>query len=160
MATATTPKDTAEAPPSRPDRGPRRHIGWIVAGSLVTGFVVGLLLVAAPFVPPRESVLTGALLCGFALGWAMLAVLSVRFSDQPQRWALAPASFMGLGGLLLLAFGPSAHRCPHVGVAPVAAVAGGLDDLSRPSTAAQPQPLVVGLSSVRCAASRLCRWHI
>jgi pimeloyl-ACP methyl ester carboxylesterase len=36
----------------------------------------------------------------------MLAVLSARFSDQPQRWAAAPALFMGLGGVLLLGFGP------------------------------------------------------
>jgi hypothetical protein len=46
----------------------------------------------------------GAVLCGFALGWAMLAVLTTRFTDQPQRWAAVPAAFMGLGGLLLLAF--------------------------------------------------------
>jgi pimeloyl-ACP methyl ester carboxylesterase len=72
---------------------------------LVTGFVVGLLLVAAPFIPARESELTGALLCGFALGWAMLTVLSVRVTDQPQRWAVAPAVFMGLGGSLLVVFG-------------------------------------------------------
>jgi pimeloyl-ACP methyl ester carboxylesterase len=76
-----------------------------VAGSLVTGLVVGLLLVAAPFIPAEESNLTGALLCGFALGWAMLAVLSVRYSDQPQRWAVAPALFLGLSGLLLVVFG-------------------------------------------------------
>jgi hypothetical protein len=30
----------------------------------------------------------------------MLAVLSARFTDQPQRWAAFPALFMGLGGLL------------------------------------------------------------
>ena len=76
-----------------------------MAGSLVTGLVVGLLLVAAPFIPAEEGELTGALLCGFALGWAMLAVLSVRFTDQPQRWAVAPALFLGLSGLLLLVFG-------------------------------------------------------
>jgi pimeloyl-ACP methyl ester carboxylesterase len=35
----------------------------------------------------------------------MLAVLSVRFSDQPQRWAAVPALFMGVGGLLLVGFG-------------------------------------------------------
>ena len=35
-------------------------------------------------------------LLGFALGWALLAVLSVRFSDQPQRWAAAPAVFMAV----------------------------------------------------------------
>ncbi|HSM46133.1 MAG TPA: alpha/beta hydrolase [Acidimicrobiia bacterium] len=78
-----------------------------MAGSLVTGLVVGLLLVAAPFIPAEESAVTGALLCGFAFGWALLAVLSMRFSDQPQRWAVAPALFMGLGGLSLLAFDSS-----------------------------------------------------
>jgi len=81
-----------------------------VGGSLAIGLVVGLLLVAAPFIPAAESEVTGALLSGWALGWAMLAVLSVRFSDQPQRWAAVPALFMGLGGLLLLGFGSSVDR--------------------------------------------------
>ena len=80
-----------------------------MAGSLATGLVAALLLVAAPFVPAQESALTGAVLCGFALGWAMLAVLSVRFTDQPQRWAVAPAAFLGLGGVLLVGFGSSVH---------------------------------------------------
>jgi pimeloyl-ACP methyl ester carboxylesterase len=34
-------------------------------------------------------------------------VLSVRFTDQPQRWAAVPALLMGLGGLLLVVFGSS-----------------------------------------------------
>jgi pimeloyl-ACP methyl ester carboxylesterase len=106
----TTTQDSGPVRPSHAEAGPRGHIGWIVAGSLVTGLVVGLLLVAAPFIPAEESRLTGALLCGFALGWAMLAVLSVRFSDQHQRWAVAPALFMGLGGLLLVGFGSRAHE--------------------------------------------------
>jgi pimeloyl-ACP methyl ester carboxylesterase len=106
---AASPHDVA---PKAPDDGSdtprtrlRGHIGWAVAASLVSGLVVGLLLVAAPFISAEESNVTGALLCGFALGWAMLAVLTVRFSDQPQRWAAAPALFMGLGGLLLVGFG-------------------------------------------------------
>ena len=90
--------------------GPRGHLGRIVAGSLATGLVVGLLLVLAPFVPADETGATGAILCGFALGWAMLAGLSVRFTDQPQRWAVAPALFMGLGGLMLLVFGSAAQH--------------------------------------------------
>jgi hypothetical protein len=77
---------------------------------LATGLVAALLLVAAPFIPAEESAVTGAVLCGFALGWAMLAVLSVRFTDQPQRWAAAPALFMGLSGLLLVGFGSSVHE--------------------------------------------------
>jgi pimeloyl-ACP methyl ester carboxylesterase len=105
MATEPTHKTTGQDRPSRPDPGPRGHIGWIVAGSLATGLVAALLLAVAPFIPAEESAVTGAVLCGFALGWAMLAVLSVRFTDQPQRWAAAPALFMGLGGLLLVGFG-------------------------------------------------------
>src|SRR4051794_29785933 len=55
---------------------PRGHIGLIVAGSLATGLLSALLLVFVPFVPAKETALTGAVLCGFALGWAMLAGLS------------------------------------------------------------------------------------
>ena len=108
--TTPTPKDQGQDRPSRPGRGPGGHVGWVVAGSLATGLVAALLLVAAPFVPAQESAVTGAVLCGFALGWAMLAVLSVRFTDQPQRWAAAPALFIGLGGLLLLGFGSPVHQ--------------------------------------------------
>jgi len=87
----------------------RGRLGWIVAASLATGLIAALLLVAAPFVPAQEDGLTGAVLLGFAAGWAMLVVLSARFTAAPQRWAAAPAVFMGLGGLLLAAFGPSAR---------------------------------------------------
>jgi len=88
----------------------RGHLASVVSGSLATGLVAALVLAAAPFIPVEESALTGAVLCGFALGWAMLAVLSTRFTDQPQRWAAAPALFMGLGGLLLVVFGSSVHE--------------------------------------------------
>jgi pimeloyl-ACP methyl ester carboxylesterase len=76
---------------------------------LVAGLVAALLLVAAPFIPAEEAEVTGAVLLGFALGWAMLAVLSVGFSDQPQQWAAAPAGFMGVAGLLLVVFGSAVH---------------------------------------------------
>ena len=108
MATSRVEQTPApKGPASGPTGGAR--IGWIVAGSLATGLVAALLLPFAPFIPAEESAVTGAVLCGFALGWAMLAVLSVRFTDQPQRWAAVPALFMGLGGLLLIAFGSPVH---------------------------------------------------
>jgi pimeloyl-ACP methyl ester carboxylesterase len=112
----TTPVDSrvevtaASDRPSRSNPGSRGRIGRIVAGSLATGPVAALLLVAAPFVPAEESAMTGAVLCGFALGWMMLAVLSVRLTDQPQRWAAAPAVLMGAGGLLLIGFGATAQE--------------------------------------------------
>jgi pimeloyl-ACP methyl ester carboxylesterase len=69
-----------------------------------------MLLVAAPWIPAQEDAVTGALLCGFAVGWAMVAVLSARFTAAPQRWAVALAAFMGLGGLLLIGFGPQVRE--------------------------------------------------
>jgi pimeloyl-ACP methyl ester carboxylesterase len=110
VATDPTPSDKGQDRRSHPDPGPRGRIGWIVAGSLAIGLVAALLLAAASFIPAEERAVTGAVLCGFALGWAMLAVLSVRFTDQPQRWAAAPALLMGLGGLLLVGFGSPVHQ--------------------------------------------------
>ena len=87
----------------------RGRIGLIVAGSLAAGLVAALILVAAPFIAAEENALTGAVLLGFAFGWALLAVLSVRFSDQPQRWAAAPAAFMGVAGLASLSGSAVVH---------------------------------------------------
>jgi pimeloyl-ACP methyl ester carboxylesterase len=78
-----------------------------VAGSLAAGLVAALLLVVVPLVPAEGDAVLGVVLCGFAFGWAMLAVLSARFTNQPQRWAFIPALYMGAGGLLLLVLGSS-----------------------------------------------------
>jgi pimeloyl-ACP methyl ester carboxylesterase len=106
MSAAASSSTARSSAPDGPVTEPTGRIGWIVAGSLATGLLAGLLLVAAPFIPAQESAVTGALLCGFAVGWAMLAMLSVRLTAAPQRWATLPAVFMGLGGLLLIGFGP------------------------------------------------------
>jgi pimeloyl-ACP methyl ester carboxylesterase len=104
-ATPTRSTFTVEARPPGPDPSPKGHIGWIVAGSLVSGALAALLLAFAPLIPATESGVTGGILLGLALGWGMLAALSMKFTDQPQRWAVAPALFMGVGGFLLMAFG-------------------------------------------------------
>jgi pimeloyl-ACP methyl ester carboxylesterase len=49
-----------------------------------------------------EHVISGSALLAFAGGWAMLAVLSARFTSQPQRWARVPAASMAAAGLTLL----------------------------------------------------------
>ena len=88
-----------------PRTRPSRRLGWIVAASLTTGVLAAMVLPFVPFVPVTEAAVTGAVLCGFAIGWATLLGLSQRFTDQPQRWAAVPGVFMGAGGLLLLVFG-------------------------------------------------------
>lgn len=104
-ATPAIPAITDQARPNGPDSSRRGNIGLIVASSLATGVLAAVLLAFAPFTPATESGVTGATLVGFALGWAFLAVLSKRLTNQPQGWALAPAAFMGLGGALLAVFG-------------------------------------------------------
>jgi len=104
----SAPEDPGGA--HRPSRESGGHIGWVVAASLGIGLVAALLLGAAPFISPEEDDVTGAVLCGFALGWAALALLSVRLTDQPQRWAAVPAVFMGVCGLLLIGFGTTVRE--------------------------------------------------
>jgi pimeloyl-ACP methyl ester carboxylesterase len=80
-------------------------MGGVAAVSLATGVLAAVVLTFCPFVPVTEAAVTGAVLCGFAIGWATLLGLSQWLTDQPQRWAAVPAVFMGTGGLLLLVFG-------------------------------------------------------
>jgi pimeloyl-ACP methyl ester carboxylesterase len=83
-----------------------RSIGPIVAGSLIIGFVTALVLVLGPVAGAREDIISGTVLLVFAAGWAMLAVLSTRWINQPQPWALVPAGFMALLGTGDLVFAP------------------------------------------------------
>jgi len=85
----------------------KRHIGRMVTGSLVGGLVVALALVLGPVAGAQEHVITGTILLTFAASWAVLGTLSVRRTEQPQRWAFAVASFMAFAGGALLVFVPS-----------------------------------------------------
>src|SRR5215216_4970239 len=98
-ATQTTSADqvAASGPESR-----RTHIGRVVVGSLAAGFVAAVILAFLPVGTVDLNFSTAMVLFGFALGWAMLAVLSTRFTEQPQRWALAPAIFMAVAGAIVL----------------------------------------------------------
>jgi hypothetical protein len=100
MTTATRHGDLQQ--PGRAQPTAKSRIGLIVALSMAAGLIAAVILVAMPFIPATENALTGVVLLGFALGWTLLAVLSTRFSDQPQRWAAAPAMFMAVAGLISL----------------------------------------------------------
>ncbi|MEO8266066.1 MAG: alpha/beta hydrolase [Ilumatobacteraceae bacterium] len=90
-----------------PDAG---HIGRVVAGCLVSGLVGAIALVAGPLAGAKEHVITGSVLVVFALAWAMLAALSERRTNQPQRWAVAPAAFMTTSGVGILVFAPTGNQ--------------------------------------------------
>ena len=76
----------------------RSHVGAVVAGSLAVGFAAALILPFLPVGTVDDEFSTAMALFGWAVGWVLMAVLSARLTDQPQRWAVAPAVFMGLSG--------------------------------------------------------------
>src|SRR4051794_25821640 len=101
VRSGTAPPSVEPVPPAAPE--PRRmRVGPVVLASLAAGFAAAVIL---PFLPAGrvdDSFATAMVLFGFAVGWALLAVLSIRFTDQPQRWALVPAVVIagvwGVGG--------------------------------------------------------------
>jgi pimeloyl-ACP methyl ester carboxylesterase len=99
------PPPTAERVPTHLAATERRgHIALIVAGSLVVGLAAALLLDLVVFAGAREHVITGAAMLAFAAGWLLLAVMSARWTDQPQSWAFVPAVYMAATGAVLLLF--------------------------------------------------------
>ncbi|MCK7533817.1 MAG: hypothetical protein MZV63_23690 [Marinilabiliales bacterium] len=149
------PRDHEADPPEGPIRTGR--IGLIVAGSMITGFVVALVLVIGPFGGAQEHVVMGAALLGWALGWALLAALSTLWTDQPQRWAFVPGAVVAVAGGGLLIFRPDANAFNVLGwMWPPALIAlAWVDDCSGPSQPAQPRAAVSAVSAVR--RHRHCR---
>ncbi len=93
-----------------PASGEAGHIGRVVAGCLASGLVGAIALVVGPLAGAKEHVITGSVLVTFALAWAMLALLSERRTNQPQRWAIAPAAFMAMAGVGILVFAPTGNQ--------------------------------------------------
>ena len=80
----------------------RAGIGVVVAGSLAAGFAAAAIFPFLPVGTVDVNFSAAMVLLGWALGWALLAVLSTRFTDQPQHWAVVPATFMAVAGALVL----------------------------------------------------------
>jgi pimeloyl-ACP methyl ester carboxylesterase len=87
----------------------------IITGSMFGGLLAAAALITVPFAGARESVTTGAILLGFAFGWGLMALLSERLSDRPQRWAAVPATAMALSGAGLVVLAPGAAAVSTVG---------------------------------------------
>ena len=91
----------------QPAAGSRVPFAVVVAAAMVSGLVNTLVLVLVVFAGATEPVITGAGLVGLASGWALLAMLTTRWTSQPQRWAAVPAAVMATTGAALLAVSPS-----------------------------------------------------
>lgn len=77
-----------------------------IAGSLLAGAALAVVFLFILASSGTEALISGSVLLAFGVGWGLLAVLSSRFSAQPQAWAMVPALALGLIGLGLIAFQP------------------------------------------------------
>jgi pimeloyl-ACP methyl ester carboxylesterase len=93
---------TNDEPVAVLDETSREPVWRVVGGSLAAGLVGAIVLTLGVFGGASEHVISGSALLAFAAGWAMLALLSTRFTSQPQSWARVPAAFMAAAGVALL----------------------------------------------------------
>jgi len=106
--TSSTPQKETPMNVQSARRASSRRLSPIVAASLIVGFLLPIVLALGPAAGGGESRMTGAALLGWGIGWALIAVLSLRFTDSGQRWAFVPAAILGLTGIALIAFAPGA----------------------------------------------------
>ena len=91
-------------------------IGRTVVGCLTSGLVVALaLVIVGPIAGAQEHIITGTVLLTFTASWALLATLSILWTEQPQRWAALPAGFMALAGTGLIVFAPNGSAMDTLG---------------------------------------------
>ena len=77
-----------------------------VAGSLAAGALLAVALLLGPASGGPEPVVTGWALLAFGIGWGLMAVLTARFSAQPQIWMSVPAAVLSSIGLGLIVAQP------------------------------------------------------
>lgn len=111
----TPPNVTADGHPASVDEPRRGPIWRVVGGSIAAGLLGAVVLTLGVFGGAAEHVISGLALLAFAGGWAMLALLSSRFTSRPQRWARVPAAFMAVAGLMLLVAQPSDQALDNAG---------------------------------------------
>ena len=106
VQTHTTRRQHRTPRSTEPTAEHRLAAGRTILASLGAGAGAALVLTLVVFAGAAESTITGALLLGFGFGWALMATLSVRRTQEPQRWAYAPAAAMSTTGAALVAFTP------------------------------------------------------
>ncbi len=79
----------------------RHSIALVVVASLAAG-AGAAALAGVVFAGAEESQITAAFLSAFSAAWAFLAILSIRWTDQPQRWAFVPAVLSALVAVALV----------------------------------------------------------
>jgi len=108
LTSTTQPSNDDSATTAPPfEQQPRREPIWrVVGGSLAAGLIGALVITLGVFGGATEPVISGSALLAFAGGWALLAMLSSRYTSQPQKWARVPAIAMAAAGVALIVASP------------------------------------------------------
>jgi pimeloyl-ACP methyl ester carboxylesterase len=77
-----------------------------ILGSLLAGLVLATVLVVVQAASASEASITGSVLLAFGIGWGLMALLTTRFSSQPQAWTRVPGAVLAATGLGLVVFQP------------------------------------------------------
>jgi pimeloyl-ACP methyl ester carboxylesterase len=116
MSTITTRTASARTAPTsatpldETTPGARGHIGRTVTSTMLGGFLLAVAAVTGPFAGAEEHLITGSVLGAFAASWALLAFLSARWTDQPQRWAKVPAAAMAVAAAAMFVLAPTGNQ--------------------------------------------------
>ena len=113
MSATTIPAGRPETDGPAPGRS--QPWGRIASGSVAAGLIGAVAMVATLGAGAAESVVTGVLLFAFGLGWALLGLLSARFTDRPQGWTVVPAAAMAGTGVGLLVTTPDTTTMTALG---------------------------------------------
>ncbi len=82
-----------------------REVGLLIPGGILGGIGLGIYLNQGPFSYLEDTGEAGLFLLSFALGWALITLLSAFISDRVHWWPLIPGGVLAVIGGALMAGG-------------------------------------------------------
>ena len=79
-----------------------REGGLLIPGGILFGVGLGIVMIAGPWGFVSDEMSGGVFMLCFALGWALITVLTAVFTDETHWWPLIPGGIMAIigGGIL------------------------------------------------------------
>jgi hypothetical protein len=79
-----------------------RQSGWFIPGGILAGIGMGVAATLWAVDDYSGEVAGGSFLLLFSLGWALIPILSIIFTDDRHLWALIPGGIIAMVGVGLI----------------------------------------------------------